>query len=181
VGKLFETLDRLELWDSTIVVLMGDHGYHLGEHGWWNKVTVFELGARGPMMIWVPGEKGMGQPTDSVVEFLDLYPTLIDYCGLENPHKLSGKSLRPVLEEPAKTWDQSAYTQVTRGEVGMGYSVCQGSYRFTQWGKKGQGGYELYDHSKDHAGYYNLADDPDFAEVRERMDKLLKQGFPALN
>jgi arylsulfatase A-like enzyme len=81
-------MDRLKLWDSTIVVLLGDHGYHLGEHGWWNKVTVFELGARGPLMMWVPGVKGMGPRPDSIVEFLDLYPTLIDFCGLKAPHKL---------------------------------------------------------------------------------------------
>jgi iduronate 2-sulfatase len=110
VGKVFDAMDRLDLWDSTIVVLLGDHGYHLGEHGWWNKVTVFELGARGPMMMWVPGVKGMGQETDSIVELLDLYPTLIDYCDLKAPHKLTGISLRPVLEKPALTRNKPAFT-----------------------------------------------------------------------
>ncbi len=181
VGKIFNAMDRLELWDNTIVLLLGDHGYHLGEHGWWNKVTVFELGARGPMIMWIPGAKGMGQETDSVVEFLDLYPTLIDYCGLEALHELSGKSLRPVLEAPNKIWDEAAYTQVKRGKIGMGYSVCHGTYRFTQWGKDGEGGYELYDHSRDKIGYYNLADEPEYVQLRQRLTKLLKQGFPVLN
>ncbi|MGI9474547.1 MAG: sulfatase, partial [Rubripirellula sp.] len=83
VGKLFDTMDRLELWDNTIVVLLGDHGYHLGEHGWWNKVTVFDIGARVPLVMWVPKAGGMGARTDSVVELLDLYPTLVDLCDLE--------------------------------------------------------------------------------------------------
>jgi iduronate 2-sulfatase len=181
VGKLFDAMDRLELWDSTIVVLLGDHGYHLGEHGWWNKVTVFELGSRGPMLMWLPGSKGMGHETDSVVEFLDLYPTLVDYCGLESPHELSGKSLRPVLEEPSKTWKKPAYTQVVRPKVGMGYSVRAGRWRFTQWGKDGAGGYELYDHSQDKLEYYNLADQSEHSQLLKRLAKLLKKGFPVLN
>ncbi|QEG36361.1 Choline-sulfatase [Bythopirellula goksoeyrii] len=181
VGKLFEAMDRLELWDSTIVLLLGDHGYHLGEHGWWNKVTVFELGARGPMVMWVPCAEKMGQETDSVVEFLDIYPTFVDYCGLKAPHKLSGKSLRPVLENPSSTWDKAAYTQVVRGGVGMGYSVRVGPWRFTQWGNDGEGGIELYDHSKDQLEYYNLADQPEYSKLRKRLATLLKKGFPVLN
>lgn len=181
VGKLFETMDRLELWDNTIVILIGDHGYHLGEHGWWNKVTVFEIGARSPMIMWIPRAKGMGNETNSVVEFLDIYPTLLDYCNLPAPHPLSGQSLRPVLEHPTETWGKPAYTQVTRGKVGMGYSVCNDIYRFTQWGKKGEGGYELYDHVQDRIGYHNLVDDPEYAKRREQLAELLRKGFPALN
>jgi uncharacterized sulfatase len=178
VGKLFAAMDRLKLWDSTIVVLLGDHGYHLGEHGWWNKVTVFELGARGPLMMWVPGEKGMGQETDSVVEFLDLYPTLIDYCGLKAPHKLSGQSLRPVLEKPAVSIEKPAFTQVTRGAHMMGYSVRTDRWRYIRWGADGEEGEELYDHRKDQIEYYNLADHPEYRKVKREMEKLLKKGFP---
>lgn len=180
IGKLFAAMDRLQLWDETIVVLLGDHGYHLGEHGWWNKVTVFELGARTPLIMWVPGIEGMGRETEAAVELLDLYPTLIEYCGLDAPHELSGKSLRTVLEKPAQTWEKPAYTQVTRAEVGMGYSVCQGEHRYTQWGKKGEGGHELYNHAQDPEGYYNLAENPEYAEKREHLSRLLKQGFVAL-
>ena len=180
VGKVFAAMDRLNLWDSTIVVLLGDHGYHLGEHGWWNKVTIFELGARAPLMMWVPGVKGMGQPTDSVVEFLDLYPTLIDYCGLKAPHELSGKSLRPVLEAPQRTWKEAAYTQVTRGSL-MGYSVRAGRWRYIQWGENAEHGVELYDHNKDELEYYNLAEQPEYKKVLRDMEKLLEKGFPVLD
>jgi iduronate 2-sulfatase len=178
VGKVFAAMDRLELWDSTIVVLLGDHGYHLGEHGWWNKVTVFELGARGPLMMWVPGAKSMGTATDSIVEFLDLYPTLVDLCGLTAPHELSGKSLRPVLASPSKAWKNAAFTQVTRGKNLMGYSVRTDRWRFTQWGADGEEGCELYDHNKDEIEYYNLADRPEYKKVRKEMAELLKDGFP---
>ncbi len=180
VGKLFAVLDEYSLWENTMVILMGDHGYHLGEHDWWNKVTVFELGARSPLMMWVPGCDSMGQETDSVVEFIDLYPTIIDYAGLQSPHQLSGKSLRPVLEDPSATWTEPAFTQVTRPKVGMGYSVCQGPWRFTQWGRDGEGGLELYNHVDDESGYYNLAGKPQFASVQEKLQELLVQGFPTL-
>lgn len=180
VGKLFAVMDEHDLWDNTIVILLGDHGYHLGEHDWWNKVTVYELGARGPFMMWVPGAKGMGSTTSSVVEYLDLFPTLIDYCGLDAPHELSGKSMRPVIENPAKDWNQPAYTQVVRPEVKMGYSVRFGKWRYTQWGANGEGGYELYDQSKDHDGYYNLADSPEYTSVRKKLDALLSEGYPGI-
>jgi len=178
VGKVFAEMDRLKLWDSTIVLLMGDHGYHLGEHGWWNKVTVFELGSRAPLMMWVPGLESMGQATDSTVEFLDLYPTFIDLCGLEAPHKLSGKSLRPVLENPSKVLENAAYTQVTRGKL-MGYSVRNDRWRYIQWGVNGEAGTELYDHRKDEGEYYNLAENPEYKKVRKEMAKLLEEGFSA--
>ena len=179
VGKVFAAMDRLKLWDSTIVILLGDHGYHLGEHGWWNKVTVYELGANAPFMMWVPSAKTMGQETDSVVEFLDIYPTLVDLCGLKARHELSGKSLKPVLANPSRPWKNAAYTQVTRGRT-MGYSVVNDRWRFIQWGADGKGGYELYDQSKDHDNYYNLADNPEYKKVRNEMAELLKAGFPAV-
>ena len=176
VGKLMDRLDQLELWDSTIVIIMGDHGYHLGEHDWWNKVTVFEDGARAPMLIWVPDALGMGKPTDSLMEFIDLYPTLVDYAGLAPPHKLSGLSLRPVLEDPNASVKEAAYTQVTRGPKVMGRSVRTPRWRYTEWGE-GKHGVELYDHSKDSGEYYNLSANPEYAHVVSKMKQLLQGGL----
>lgn len=176
VGKLMDRLDQLELWDSTIVIIMGDHGYHLGEHDWWNKVTVFEDGARAPMLIWVPDALGMGKPTDSLMEFIDLYPTLVDYAGLAPPHKLSGASLRPVLEDPNASVKEAAYTQVTRGPKMMGRSVRTLRWRYTEWGE-GKHGVELYDHSKDSGEYYNLSANPEYAHVVSQMKQLLQGGL----
>lgn len=180
VGKLFDALDRLKLWDNTLVLLVGDHGYHLGEHGWWNKVTVFDLGARAPLMMWLPGSNSMGRATDSVVELLDLYPTLVDYCSLEAPHRLSGKSLRPVLEDPTSDFMKPAYTQVVRSDVGMGYSVRYEDWRFTQWGTRGDGGVELYNQAEDENGYYNLAGRSEYSEMQGKLAGLLLDGFPVL-
>ncbi len=180
VGKLLDTMDRLELWDNTIVILMGDHGYHLGEHDWWNKVTLFENGARSPMIIWVPEAAGMGTPTDSIMEFVDLYPTLTDYTGLEAPHKLSGISLRPILEDPSAQTKVAAYTQVNRG-ARVGRTVRTARWRYTEWGKDGKYGIELYDHNKDSGEYYNLADNPEHARLLSQMKKGLDQGFGPYN
>ena len=176
VGKLMDRLDQLELWDSTIVIIMVDHGYHLVEHDWWNKVTVFEDGARAPMLIWVPDALGMGKPTDSLMEFIDLYPTLVDYAGLAPPHKLSGSSLRPVLEDPNASVKEAAYTQVTRGPKVMGRSVRTPRWRYTEWGE-GKHGVELYDHSKDSGEYYNLSANPEYAHVVSKMKQLLQGGL----
>lgn len=181
VGKVMDCLDRLSLWDNTLVIVMGDHGYHLGEHGWWNKVTVFELGARTPLMVWAPGASANGSDSDAIVELLDLYPTVMDYCAVEPPHDLAGESIRPVLEGNARgSGKDAAYTQVTRGGIGMGYSVRTNHFRFTQWGRNGDGGYELYRHPEDPVEYKNLASDSAYADEIEELKNRLPAGFPSL-
>ena len=85
VGKVMEAMDRLKLWDSTVVVFVSDHGYHLGERGWWNKNTAWEFSARAPLGVWAPGMKAKGQNSDALVEFIDIYPTLTDLCDLPAP------------------------------------------------------------------------------------------------
>ena len=179
VGKLLSTLDRLDLWQRTIVVLLGDHGYHLGEHGWWNKVTVFDIGARVPLVIWTPETGGMGQETDSVVELLDLYPTLADLATLDPPHPLEGTSLRPILENANLPWSRPAYTQVVRpAPIQMGFSVRQGNWRLTRWGRDGSAGLELYHALQDKEGYFNLARDPSHRETLKQLKHVLESGFP---
>ena len=181
VGKLMRCLDRQELWDDTIVIVMGDHGYHLGEHGWWNKVTIFELGARTPLIAWVPGADAMGTDSSHVVELLDLYPTLVDYCGIDPPHRLTGQSLRPILDATEiGEFSKPAFTQVTRGGVGMGYSVRTDRYRLIRWGLDGEGGTELYEHPDDPNEYHNLAGNPANAALVQRLTDLLKTGFASL-
>jgi iduronate 2-sulfatase len=177
VGRVLDALDRLKLWDNTIVILIGDHGYHLGEHDWWNKVTVYEWGTRSPLIAWVPGAKGMGKATDALIEFVDLYPTLADYAGLAAPHQLSGTSLRKVFDDPSLPGKPAAWSQVNRGKA-IGRSVRTARWRYTEWGPNGCEGRELYDHEHDDGEYHNLAEIAELAEVRSELVKLLLIGFP---
>jgi iduronate 2-sulfatase len=144
-------------------------------------VTVFDIGARVPLVIWVPKSEGMDAETEAVVELLDLYPTLVDLCDLRPPHKLRGESLRPILDDPSASWQKPAFTQVVRGQVGMGYSVRYGDWRLTQWGPNGSGDRELYNVVKDKEGYYNYANDPQYAVTRDRLYGFLIEGFPNIN
>jgi len=145
VGRLLDALKRLKLEDHTIVIFLGDHGYHLGERDWWNKNTLFDRSCRAPLIIAAPGVKA-GQTFRAPVEFVDLYPTVVDYCGLKAPHRLAGKSLRPVLEDPTRPHKDAAFTLVTRGPQKFGQSVRTARWRFTQWS---DGTSELYDHDAD--------------------------------
>jgi uncharacterized sulfatase len=176
LGKLLDALDRLGLWENTVVVLLGDHGYHLGEHGWWNKVTVFELSARPPLIVWAPGAKGMGRSASGIVEFVDLYPTIADLCGLEPPSGLAGTSFRPLLDDPSRAGKRAAYTQVVRG-THMGRSVRSDRWRYTEWDGGAQG-VELYDHDVDPLDYHNLAADPQRAGTIADLKQLLRSATP---
>ena len=145
LGRVLDTLDKNKLWDKTVVVFIGDHGYHTGERQWWNKNTLFERSCRAPLLIAAPGIKG-GKTSRSLVEFVDLFPTLAESCGLKVPTGLAGQSLRPVLRDPKRTLKDAAYTLVTRGQNRYGQSVRTDRWRFTQWS---DGTQELYDHSRD--------------------------------
>jgi iduronate 2-sulfatase len=177
VGKLLEALERLGLAENTIVVLIGDHGYHLGEHGWWNKNTLFEMSCRPPLIVAAPGSKGQGKSCARLVEFVDLYPTLTELCGLKTPAKLEGISFRPLLDEPERAWKKAAFTQVQRGKV-AGYTMRTERWRYTEW-DGGKAGVELYDHNSDPGEYHNLATEPQYAMTVEEMRKLLRAGWKA--
>ena len=153
VGRLLDTLDRLKLWDNTLVIFLGDHGYHLGERGWWNKNTLFDRSCRAPLVIAAPGMK-RGRVSRSLAEFVDVYPTVADFCGLKMPHPAPGASLRPILADPAASIKDAAFTLVTRGPKQRGQSVRTARWRFTLWS---DGQNELYDHDADPEETRNVA------------------------
>ena len=174
IGKVLATVDRLNLWKNTVVVFYSDHGYHLGEHGgMWHKMSVFEESARVPLIIAAPGITGKGKPSPRLVELVDIYPTLVDLCGLPTPAGLEGQSLRPLLDNPDSPWTDAAYTQVLRGEV-VGRSLRTSRWRYTEW-DGGANGRELYDHDADPKEQRNLADDPQHEATRKELGMKLRE------
>jgi iduronate 2-sulfatase len=177
VGRILSALERLGLEGNTIVVFMSDHGFLLGEHGEWMKLSLFEGSARGPLLVAGPGVSGRGG-SPRVVEYLDLYPTLTDLARLPKTRGLQGRSLRPLLRDPRAAWNHPAYSQVQRGSGGMtfmGYSVRTEQWRYTEW-DGGKAGVELYDEAADPVERRNLAADPRYAkqvaQLRNRLRRI---------
>jgi arylsulfatase A-like enzyme len=171
IGKILDTLKRLKLDDNTIVILIGDHGYHVWEKDWFGKTTVFERSARAPMLISVPDMSSKGKRCERVVEFLDIFPTLTTLCDIEPPASVQGRSLVPLLEEPAKIsedWKGAGYTCFTSDN----WSVRTNRWRYIEWNVT-YGGKALYDHFKDEGEHYNLVNYPEYAPVVEKLRNML--------
>jgi len=176
VGRVIDALDRLKLRDKTIIVFFGDHGYHLGEKGKWSKAySVFDIALRVPLIIAIPkGKSGVSQRT---VGLLDLFPTLVDFCGLPQPYrapaKLEGHSLAPLLRNPRAKWDYPAFSVVQyQGKIGR--SVRTERWHYVEW-EDGKLGEMLLDNVNDPFELKNLANDPAYAKTVTEMRKLLKQ------
>jgi iduronate 2-sulfatase len=189
VGKVLDELKRLDLVDHTIIVFWSDHGFHLGEQGLWCKTSNFELDARVPLIISTPEmrQEQRGQRSDSLVELVDLYPTLVDLCELPEVNGLEGASLRPVLNDASNTLKPAAYTQHPRPAYyqgkpeAMGCSVRTARYRYTEWRDFETGkvvATELYDYVSDADESRNVVALPPDAEAFRESVMLLEQQFP---
>lgn len=177
IGRLLAELDRLGLRDDTVVVVWGDHGWSLGEHGLWCKHSNFETCVHVPLILHAPGMRGNGRPCPALVEFTDLYPTLCDLCGLPLPSHLDGKSLRPLLDDPGTQWDSAAYSQYPRGKR-MGYSMRTDRYRYTEWlerDRKTVVARELYDHRSDPGENVSLALGPEHEALMARLSRQMRR------
>jgi uncharacterized sulfatase len=176
IGRVIDALDQQNLWKDTVVLFIGDHGYNLGEHNWWNKAVLLEDTTRVPMIAVVEGQTRPNMRCDQFVELVDLYPTFADLCGLKAPANLEGISFRPLLNEPDKPWKITAYTQVQRGDT-AGKSVRTKRWRYNEWSRDGNVILiELFDHASDPQEYRNLAEMSDFKDTCEELSKLLKTG-----
>ena len=191
LGKVLDALDRSGMADRTIITFVGDHGYHLGEHRQWGKTSNFEYDARVPFFIATPGNPHAGKRTAALAELIDLFPTLVDLCGLPVPSGLEGTSLGPVLKNPTQGVKQVAFTQHPRPAYydrepdkqpkAMGVSVRTARVRYTEWRDRRTGeviGRELYDNTQQPAELRNAVDDPQFASARNEAEALLSKQFP---
>jgi len=170
IGRVLDALRELGLGDNTIVILTSDHGYHMGEHGHWQKTTLFENAAQVPLIVSIPKMKTAGKSTAAPVEMLDFYPTLAQLCGLPTPDHLSGVSLVPVLEDVTAKPRKAALTQYATG-----YSIRTTRHRYTEWGPGGRDGAELYDHTRDPEEMINLANELTHRRAVAELSRLLRR------
>jgi arylsulfatase A-like enzyme len=180
IGRVLDALEKEGLADNTIIVLWGDHGWQLGDHGLWHKHTNFELATRAPLLLSVPHQKTVGQKCDAPVEFIDVYPTLADVCGLSIPVGLDGVSLKRFLENPAAPVNKVAISQYPRGAsqasgtAVMGYSIRDERWRLTLWRERAGTkiiATELYDEQNDPAESINLASKPGHDSIIASLSK----------
>jgi len=178
IGRVIHELERLGLRDKTIIVLWGDHGWNLGEHGVWCKTTNFETCVHSPLIVSVPGLTTAGLKTAALVEFVDIYPSLCDLCSLPLTQQLEGTSFVPLLKDPDRSWKKAAFSETVRGDI-IGTSMRTERYRYTEWGKNGKHGVELYDHQNDPQENVNIASASENKELIKKLKKKLHHGWRA--
>ncbi|MEO0510461.1 MAG: sulfatase-like hydrolase/transferase [Verrucomicrobiota bacterium] len=167
VGRLLSQLDSLGLRDNTIVVFTSDHGYHMGEHGHYQKKTLYENATRVPLIISVPGQPNAGVRTESYVEMIDFYRTLSDLAGLPEPYFPKGVSLEPIINDPTISVRDSAFSQIDSN-----YSIRMDQWRYTKYSN---GDFELYDHTTDADELVNLAGDSNYSAIVATLDAKLQE------
>lgn len=184
VGKVLDELKRLDLYEKTAVVFVSDHGYHAGGHGQFGKWTNFEIGTRVPLIIKTPDMNAPGEKSDSIVELVDLYPTLLEFGKLPEKDSLSGVSLLPILKDPEADVKSVAISQTTRPLRGggnykiLGSSIRDEKYRYNIWVRqedKKMISEELYNLSEDPFYVENVADDKELKPIKNRMYNLLME------
>ncbi len=181
IGMVLDELDALGLTDKTVIILWGDHGWKLGEHGMWCKHTNFEVDTRVPLILSAPGAKARGGKSKALVELVDMYPTLVDLCGLPLPAHLEGTSMAPLLDDPAKPWKKAAFSQYPGGGA-MGYSIRTDRYRYTEWKERKSNkvvARQLFDLQVDAAENTNIAGNEESAKVVADLSAMLEKGYQA--
>ncbi len=177
LGRVLDALEANGLSDNTVVLFTSDHGYHMGEHGHWQKTTLFENAARVPLIIAGPGVSEKGKVCRTPVEMVDFYPTLSELCGLEIPKVTSGCSLVPALRDVASPLRDKRgnvrKSALTHYETG--YSLRTERYRYTEWGPEGNAGVELYDHHSDPREMNNLAKQEAVQDTIKELSRELRQ------
>jgi iduronate 2-sulfatase len=164
VGKVLDAIQRAELEDKTIIIFTSDHGYHLGEHDFWAKVSLRDESSQVPLIISVPDRKPA--VCHSLVELLDLYPTIANLCRLEAPGRLQGRDISKMLVDPTHEVRDAAFCVAP---MRKGFLLREDKYAYIQYGEDASGGIELFDAVKDPKQYTNLVDSPDHQPVVEHF------------
>ncbi|MCF8414571.1 MAG: DUF4976 domain-containing protein, partial [Melioribacteraceae bacterium] len=184
IGKLLEELDRLNLRENTLIVLWGDHGWKLGEHGMWGKHTPFEIDAHSPLIFSAPGFRN-GSRVKALTEFVDIYPTICELSGIPIPKHLEGDSLVSLLKDEKADWKSAAFTQWPKhkryepDKVITAYSIKTDRYRYIEWTRNATAeilARELYDHVNDPNENKNVADYPQNLQIIKGLSKRLDGG-----
>ena len=162
VGRVLEAFYSSPYVANTIVVLWSDNGYHLGEKLHWHKTALWEKTLRVPFIIVPPQSKFVGQAVSPCVSLLDIFPTLIDYCGLPMPQGIQGRSLKPLLDNPSLPWRYPALSILNQSD----YSLRTEQWRYIRYAN---GEEELYDHHTDAKEWHNLANKPEYAELKAQL------------
>jgi arylsulfatase A-like enzyme len=164
--------------DNTIVILWGDHGWFLGEHGFWTKQHNLEKATHVPLILRVPWKRA-GLKTDALVEFVDIYPTLAELAGLSKPFHLQGKSIVPLLDNPGQSWKEAVYYRIRGGET-----ILTKTHAYTEWINYETGqpyARMLYDHRSDPEENVNIAEFPENRELVIRLHDKLHAHFTERN
>ncbi len=192
-GRLMEGLDDLGLSENTIVVVWGDHGWKLGEHGSWCKQTNYDIDVRVPLMIYAPGVSAPGANCERLVELVDLYPTVCDVAGITIPDNMEGSSLKPLLSDPEMEWKPAAFSQFHRNprvspdkKRYMGYSMVTERYHYVEWHfwdhvagvASDLAAIELYDLQLDPDENTNIADETKYQPLVDSLSNRLKTEWP---
>lgn len=194
LGDLISHLQTLGIYDNTIIVVWGDHGWKLGDHNSWGKMTNYNIDLQVPLIIRYPDQKKRGVQTDALVELVDLFPSICELAGIEVPDYMQGTSFLPLLEEPERPWKKAAFSQFHRrpgvsadGQRYMGYSINTAEYHYIEWyqwdHRNGtRGDYveaELYDRLKDPVEKENIAEKEGFEMVVKNMSAQIAAGWLA--
>lgn len=183
--QLLNELDRLDIRKNTIIVLWGDHGWHLGDHGLWNKHTNFEQATHTLMMMSIPGKKAGIKPV-ATCEFVDIFPTLCELAKIPIPKYLDGVSLVPAINKPESEVKTYALSQYPRGKEVMGYSIRTKRFRYTEWFSNGYRtnlpyqakniiGREMYDYEKDPLEKESVIGKPEYKNDQTKMEQLFQE------
>jgi iduronate 2-sulfatase len=170
VGKVIDALRREGLEDQTIVIFTSDHGYHLGEHDFWAKVSLRDESAAVPLIICVPGKRPA--VCHSLVELLDLYPTISSLCGLDSPKHLQGKDISKTLDDPTFAVRDAAFSVAPSRK---GFLIREDKWAYIQYKEDASGGIELFDTTTDPQQFTNLADSAEHQAVAKRLQTRLTE------